>query len=261
MTFSDAKQRFSSRVADYLRYRPGYPKELLDLLWVECGLRAKHIVADIGSGTGLLSEPFLKYGNSVVGVEPNAEMRAGGEHYLAEYENFRSVDGSAEATGLADASVDFVTAGQSFHWFDAPAAKKEFLRILRPGGWVVVTWNDRRMEEKTLTREYEGLLEQYGVDYKNVKDAYPEWKQISDFFAPGKVASRDLENFQDLDCEGLRGRLLSSSFAPTPPHANYAPMLARLESIFQSHQRNGRVRMQYFTRVYFGQLAAPRAHA
>src|SRR5712692_3268134 len=182
MTFTDAKQRFSNRVADYVRYRPGYPAAVLELLRAECGLRPEHAIADIGSGTGLLSELFLKNGNRVLGVEPNQKMRGGGEEYLHPYPGFTSVSGSAEATTLANASVDFVTAGQAFHWFDPAAARREFARILTPGGWVAILWNDRRLEEKQLTRDYEELQERFGIDYKRVKDAYLEMHRISNFF-------------------------------------------------------------------------------
>ena len=153
MTFTDAKERFSSRVADYVRYRPGYPSALLELLRTECGLRPGHVIADIGSGTGFLSELFLKNGNRVYGVEPNKDMRQAGEEYLASYDGFSSIEGSAEATTLDDASVDFITAGQSFHWFAPDAARREFVRILKPGGWMVIAWNDRRMDEAPFTRE------------------------------------------------------------------------------------------------------------
>ena len=254
MTFADAKQRFSNRVADYVRYRPGYPAALLDLLRNECGLLANHVVADVGSGTGLLSKLFLENGNRVFGVEPNQEMRQAGEEFLQSFPKFTSVSGSAEATALGDANVDFVTAGQAFHWFDAPAARREFLRILKTNGWVVITWNDRRMEEAQLTREYEDLLERFGIDYKRVKDAYPESEDIRGFLGAGAFSARDLPNQQVLDWEGLRGRLRSSSFAPVEGHPNYAPMMVELERIFRAHERNGSVRMEYFTRVYFGQL-------
>jgi len=256
MPFLDAKQRFSNRVADYVRYRPGYPSALIDLLRTECGLRPGHVIADIGSGTGLLSELFVKNGNRVYGVEPNKEMREAGAEYLASYDGFSSIEGSAESTTLGDSSIDFVTAGQAFHWFDPQAARREFLRILKPKGWVVIAWNDRRMEEAPLTREYEGLLELFGIDYKRVKDAYPERKDISSFFAGGEFFTRDLPNNQTLDWESFRGRLRSSSFAPTEGHPNYAPMMADLERIFHAHQQDGSVRMEYFTRVYFGQLRA-----
>jgi SAM-dependent methyltransferase len=254
MTFTDAKQRFSNRVADYVRYRPSYPPALLDLLAKECDLRPSHVIADIGSGTGLLSKLFLDNDNRLYGVEPNAEMRAAGEEFLLEYQNFTSVNGSAEASGLPDASADFITAGQAFHWFDVEKANREFRRILKPGGWVVVVWQDRRMEETPFAREYEHLLERFGVDYKKVRDAYPEANKIRHFFDPGTFQSRDLPNQQILDWDGLRGRLSSSSYAPTQKHENYAPMMAELQRIFDAYQQNGSVRMEYFARVYFGKL-------
>jgi len=256
MTFADAKQRFSNRVADYARYRPGYPPAVVDLLRSECNLRPGHVIADIGSGTGLLSQLFLQNGNRVFGVEPNEAMRQAGEEHLASYDGFTSINGSAEATTLSNASVEFVAAAQAFHWFEPRAARREFLRILKPRGWFVVLWNDRRMEEAQLTRDYEGLLERFGIDYKSVKDSYPEVQNIRDFFESDDFVARDLPNSQILDWEGFRGRLRSSSFAPTEGHPNYAPMMAELEHIFRAHQRDGRVRMEYFTRIYFGRLQA-----
>ena len=256
MSFADAKQRFSNRVADYVRYRPGYAPAVLDLLRTDCGLRPDHVVADIGSGTGILSKLFLENGNRVFGVEPNPEMRQVGEEFLSNFQNFISVAASAEATTLSGATIDFVTAAQAFHWFEPKAARREFARILKSCGWVVILWNDRRMEEAQLTREYEGLLERFGIDYKRVKNAYPESKDISSFFAGDVFCARDLPNNQTLDWEGFRGRLRSSSFAPMEGHPNYAPMMAELERIFRAHQRGGFVRMEYFTRIYFGQLRA-----
>jgi SAM-dependent methyltransferase len=256
MTFADAKQRFSNRVSDYARYRPGYPPALLDLLAAKCGLRSDHIIADIGSGTGLLSRLFLDHGNRVYGVEPNAEMRAGGEQFLRECSNFTSIDGSAEATTLGNASVDFLSVGQAFHWFDVSATQREFRRILKPDGWAVVVWQDRRMEETPFAREYEDVLVRFGIDYKSVRDTYPEVEKMSKFFDDGTLQTRDLPNHQDFDWEGLRGRLRSSSYAPTENHPNYAPMIAELRRIFDTYQQNGTVpvRMEYFARVYFGKL-------
>ncbi len=143
VTFADSKNRFSSRVADYLRYRPHYPVGVLELLREHSGLSPAHAIADIGSGTGFLAELFLKNGNVVFGVEPNKEMREAGEEYLAAYPRFTSINASAEATTLSAASIDFVAAGQAFHWFAPEATRREFVRILRPDGWVAIVWNDR----------------------------------------------------------------------------------------------------------------------
>jgi SAM-dependent methyltransferase len=254
MPFDDAKQRFSNRVADYVRYRPGYPASLLELLRTECALRPEHVIADMGSGTGLLSKLFLENNNRVLGVEPNTEMREAGEEYLRIFQKFISVNGSAEASTLGDASVDFVTAGQAFHWFEPKAARREFIRILKPGGWVIVVWNDRRMEETQFGRDYENLLVRFGSDYTRVKDAYPDANHIRDFFGESTFVERDLPNEQAFDWDGLRGRLRSSSYAPTEGHPNFAPMMGELERIFRANAENGAVRMQYFTRIYFGQL-------
>jgi len=258
MTFADAKQRFSNRVADYIRYRPGYPPALLDLLAKECSQHRDHVIADIGSGTGLLSKLFLENGNQVFGIEPNAEMRTGGEEFLRSYPNFTSINGSAEATTLASSSVDFVSAGQAFHWFEPVAARREFLRILKPGGFVVVAWNDRRISESRFGLEYEGLLVRYGTDYTRVKESYPEAAIMQSFFAGSKFQSRELPNFQEFDFDGLAGRLRSSSYAPQEGHPNYAPMMDALRKLFDANQANGRVRMTYTTQVYFGQLEALR---
>jgi SAM-dependent methyltransferase len=254
MPFADSKQRFSNRVADYMRYRPSYPSALLDLLAKECGLRPTHSIADVGSGTGLLSKLFLDHGNCVYGVEPNAEMRAGGEQYLRGYPNFTSVNGSAEETTLNPAAVNFITAGQAFHWFNVEKASNEFRRILKPGGWVVVVWQDRRMEDTPFAQDYELLLERFGIEYKKVKDTYPESERIRHFFEAGSFHSCDLENHQVFDWEGARGRLRSSSFAPTEEHPHFQPMMAELQRIFEAHQSDGNVRMEYFARIYFGTL-------
>jgi SAM-dependent methyltransferase len=253
MSFADAKQRFSSRVADYLRYRPGYPAAVIALLDGECNLRPGHVIADIGSGTGFLSELFLKNGNRVYGIEPNEAMRKAGEEYLASYDSFASIDASAEATTLEGASVDFVTAGQAFHWFEPAATRREFQRILKPGGWIVVLWNDRQMDTP-LANAYEELLVKYGTDYQRVREAYPEAETMRNFFAGGNVFKRDLPNAQEMGWEALAGRLRSSSYAPQEGQPNYAPMMADLEGLFRANQADGRVRMEYATHVYYGRL-------
>lgn len=252
MTFADAKQRFSNRVADYVRYRPSYPAALLDMLRHECGLQSNHVIADVGSGTGLLSKLFLENGNRVYGVEPNPEMRAAGEEFLRDYENFSSVTGSAEGTSLRDSSVDFVVAGQAFHWFNPVATGREFRRILKPPGQVVVLWHERRVEGAPFTAAYEQLLERFGIDYGRVKEAYPEPEKLRAFFTT--FSSRDLPNHQEFDWEGLCGRLRSSSFVPASGHANFEPMMAELRRIFLAHEQGGRVRMEHVLRIYFGRL-------
>jgi SAM-dependent methyltransferase len=249
----DPTQRFSSRVDNYARYRPGYPPEILQLLKDECGLTPASIVADIASGTGLLTRMFLENGNRVFGVEPNPEMRQAGERLLAAYPEFVSVAGTAEATTLHDHSVDYVTAAQAAHWFDRHKARQEFARILKPRGWCVLIWNERRTDSTRFLRDYEKLLLTYGTDYKDVRHEHTT-ASIWDFFAPSPFESRLFAMKQQFDYAGVEGRLLSSSYTPQTDHPNYSPMLRELRRIFEAHATDGRVDMEYTTRVYYGHL-------
>lgn len=249
----DSKQRFSNRVDDYVRYRPRYPAGVIDILTAEAGLWPQSVIADVGSGTGFSAELFLKNGNTVIGVEPNREMRLAAEQLLAFYPNFRSVEGAAEATTLTDASVDFVLAGQAFHWFDGPSAHREFMRILRPGGKTILMWNVRRLDSTPFLRAYDELLCRLGADYLKVLVEGMEEKQISDFFR-GPFTRRTIFNFQDLDFSALRGRLLSSSYVPAAGQPNHEEILAGLRDVFDAHDVNGRVRLEYDTQIYFAPL-------
>ncbi len=245
--------RFSDRVDNYVRFRPGYSPEVIELLRSECGLRPSHSVADIASGTGLFTRLLLENGNSVFAVEPNAEMRQMGNRELVGYKRLVSVAGTAEETTLAAGSVDFVTAAQAAHWFDLPRARAEFVRILKPGGWCVLIWNERRTDTTPFLREYEQLLLAYGTDYKEVRHERTT-AVIHNFFAPLPCRERIFDLRQRFDYEGTAGRLLSSSYAPIDGHPNYVPMMRELERIFRAHAQSGTVEFEYNTRVYYGHL-------
>ncbi len=249
--------RFSDRVENYVRYRPGYPSEILDLLRVECGFRSTHIVADIASGTGAFTRHLLENGNSVFAVEPNLEMREMGVHLLESYPRLVSIAGTAEDTTLRSASVDFVTAAQAAHWFDLPRARAEFARILKPEGWCVLIWNERLTSSSPFLRDYEELLLRFGTDYKEVRHERTT-AVISDFFASARCEERVFSLRQQFDFEGTAGRLLSSSYAPLEDHPNHMPMMRELQRIFRAHARNNAVEFEYNTRVYYGKLDKPR---
>ena len=249
----DSIDRFSSRVENYVKYRPGYPREIIDLLVAECGLTPESIVADVGSGTGILSELFLRHGNRVYGVEPNREMREAAERLLKAHANFKSIAGKAEATTLDDQSVDFVIAGQAFHWFDQETARKEFTRILQPQGWVVLIWNERRLDSTPFLRAYEDLLLKYGTDYERVRHENV-YEDIASFFAPESFKFANFDNFQTFDFEGLKGRAFSASYTPEPGQPGFEPMLDQLLAIFSTHQKSGKVAIEYDTRIYYGHL-------
>lgn len=245
--------RFSRRVENYVRYRPGYPTAIVDLLKRECGLDSDSVIADIGSGTGKLSEIFLNNGNVVIGVEPGAEMRAAAESILAGYSNFRSVLGTAEATTLADSSVDIAVAGQAFHWFDPVRSKVECKRVLKPDGWAVLIWNERQTDTTPFLRAYEQLLLTLGTDYAVVRHENAS-EAIESFFAPQKPRTTSFPNCQQFDFESLKGRLLSSSYTPEPEDPRFGPMLKQLEEIFNESQEDGFVQFDYETRVFYGRL-------
>ena len=226
---------------------------MIETLARECGLTGNSIIADIGSGTGILCELFLKNGNRVFGVEPNHEMREAGERLLKKYSSFTSVEGTAEATTLPDGSFDFVTAGQAFHWFDREKARQEFFRILKPGGWIVLIWNERLTDTSAFLRAYEELLQKYGADYAAVDLRNVDADAIAAFFSPQPVTLRKFENRQAFDLDGVKGRLLSSSYTPEPGHPNYQPMLDALRAIFNQHNHNGKAAFDYVTLMYLGQ--------
>jgi SAM-dependent methyltransferase len=253
MPVSNATSRFSDRVENYVRYRPGYPPEALQALRDECALAPRHIVADIASGTGIWTRMLLENGSQVFGVEPNAEMRQAGERLLAEFPKFTPVAGTAEATTLADASIDFVTAAQAAHWFDRERSRREFARILKPEGWLVLLWNERLTDSTPFLREYEQLLLTCGTDYEDVRHEKTT-DSVNDFFDPMPFQARVFEMRQEFEYAGIEGRLLSSSYAPGPEHPNYAPMLRDLRRIFDTHAVAGRATFDYKTRVYFGRL-------
>ncbi len=225
------------------------------LLGRECGLRAGSVVADIGSGTGLLAKLFLDFGCRVIGVEPNADMRAAGDRFLSSaYDKFSSVDGRAERTGLEDASVDMIAAGQAFHWFDAIAARREFLRIIRPPGWVVLIWNEREVPEHGFLKGYEDLLNHYATEYSRVDHRRVDRERIAEFYGHGQWKLATFSNVQEFDFTGVRGRLESSSYTPRRDSPAYQPMIAELEQLFAAHQVNGVVPFIYQTKVYYGCL-------
>ena len=248
-------ERFGNRVDDYVRWRPGYPAELAPWLMSRCGLLAGDLAADIGSGTGLFTRELLLQGLRVTGVEPNAPMRAAGDQFLAEFQDrFGSREGTAEATGLADHSVRLVTVAQAFHWVRPAEARVEFARVLQPGGHVALVWNVRR-EDTAFLRAYEALLQRHAPEYANSGvPAQADVAVIGAFFAPAGFVQHCFPYAQNFGREGLRGRLLSSSYAPAAGTPGYEPMQEELDALFDAHQHHGHVAFEYDTRVFLGKL-------
>ena len=249
----DPTQRFTNRVENYLKYRPRYPPKIIPLLEKECGLTRDSLIADIGSGTGFLAELFLQNGNRVCGVEPNAEMRAAGERLLVQYPNFTSIEATAENTTLAEGSVDFVTAGQAFHWFDREKTRSEFARILKPNGWAVIIWNGYEPARTPLLKGYDEVLLRYGTDYREVRRDIQD-TQLDKFFGADEYKVAHFTFQQSFDFEGFKGRTLSASYAPQLGEPNYDEMLNELRKVFDANQAGGKVAFDYDTEVYYGKL-------
>jgi SAM-dependent methyltransferase len=245
--------RFSDRVADYVKYRPGYPTDILPYLQKEIGLDSQMRVADVGSGTGILTRLFLENRNNVYAVEPNDAMRKAAEAALGNDPGFHSVKGTAEQTTLAKGSMDVITAGQAFHWFDAGRTKKEFLRISGENAWAVLIWNERQVSTP-FEKDYEGLLLQYATDYRKVDHRNVSPEKIGAFFAPRPVKYQTFPNEQVFDFNGLKGRLLSSSYMPNRDQPGFGSMIDALTQLYEKHSQGDHVILTYETRVYAGRL-------
>lgn len=254
MPADDAATRFSTRVADYVKYRPTYPPETVDFVLSTTQLASTCSIADIGSGTGISAELFLRRGCTVIGIEPNADMRAAAETQLAGYPLFRSVAGSAEATTLPAESVDLVVAAQAFHWFDVPRTRAEFARITRAPHWCALLWNTLRREGTPFVAAYDRLRVEFGIDYTAVRHENIDPQQLREFFTPGTYRLQKFDNVQLLDVDGLIGRLASSSYLPGIGHERYPAMVEAARKIFSEHQQAGRVALEYDAEVHLGRV-------
>jgi ubiquinone/menaquinone biosynthesis C-methylase UbiE len=246
-------ERFSNRVENYVKYRPDYPKETLHLFREEMNLQNDSVIADIGAGTGISARMFLENGNPVFGVEPNAAMREAAENFLKEFPNFTSVDGTAENTRLDDESIDFVVAAQAFHWFDETKTRKEFKRILKKNGFVVLMWNERQLDTTAFLKDYEKLLIEFGTDYQKVRHENIT-KEILGGFFQADFREAVFQNGQTIDFDGLRGRMLSSSYIPSEGNPRFSEMIKNLELLFATHAENGKIDILYDTRIFYGQI-------
>lgn len=247
-------ERFSKSIDYYHKYRPRYPYEVIDIIQKECGADINSEIADVGSGTGILTEQLLSIGCPVYGIEPNREMRECAQENLKKFSNFKSINGTAENLTIMDESVDIITVAQAFHWFEPTSVKKEFRRVLRNSGWVIMLWNFRSHHMSPTMQAYEKLLTNYGTDYKKVAAENISELEVKRFFAPNSFKTHIFENIQKLDLKGLQGRLLSTSYTPKPGDFQFEEMLAETKKIFDEYQDNGYVQVVYNSTVYYGQL-------
>jgi ubiquinone/menaquinone biosynthesis C-methylase UbiE len=248
----DSTRRFSDRVANYVKYRPSYPDAMIEYLVSKVQTSEYKILADIGSGTGILTRLLLSYYEKVIGVEPNNEMRLEAERALGSNERFVSVSGTAESTTLLDKSVNIITVAQAFHWFDREKTKKEFGRILKENGLVALIWNNRLVNTEFL-REYDSVLKEYATDYNEVNHQNIKLEDLQAFYG-GEVEKKEFKNKQEFDLESVYGRLDSSSYAPKPGTENYRVIREKLKDAFDLNELEGKVSFNYLTEMYIGEL-------
>jgi len=252
---SHPTSRFSRTVENYIRYRPGYPIDLLDFMTKELSLSARSTVADIGAGTGKLTELFLKNGNPVLAVEPNRDMREAAGRLFGHFTHLHLTDGTAEATALPGHCADFITAAQAFHWFDREAARREFLRILKPGGWVLLIWNDRDDARSPFMRDYDSFLRHFSTDLDTIDHRHIGEEELRPFFGETGYSYQEFGWCQPFDLDGVRGRYLSCSYAFDEKHPIHHEAMQSLTKTFDAHAENGTVGMWYVTQVYYGKMA------
>lgn len=252
-TMPDSKKRFTDRVADYVKYRPNYPVAIIEFMKNK-GMTQSSVFADVGSGTGLLTKLFLENGNKVYGVEPNKKMREAGETYLSNFNNFVSITGSSEETSLPNSSVDFITAGQAYHWFSQEPTKKEFKRILKKSNHynVFLIWNERT-DTTSFNRDLEQFIRKFSNDYLQVSHSQDEKKKQNLFFNE-EFSKESFANKQVLSFEALKGRLLSSSYMLQKSDPRYQQFENELQALFDKHKKDNVVELLYRTEVYYGKL-------
>lgn len=240
-------------MADYVRYRPRYPRELLDWLSDAIGFTPGWRIADIGSGTGIFTQLLLENGNEVQAVEPNDGMREEAEASLAVFPNFHSVNATAEATTLPDHSVDLVSTAQAFHWFDPAATRREFHRILKPGGWVLIVFNTRVVDANAFSLGYEELLRTRAVDYTRVDHRLVDAGRLDAFFDDYREWRHRWIKLHDID--GVVGLSGSSSYTPARDHPDHDAFYTALRALFAAHAKDGDVEFLYETEAYLGRVS------
>ena len=233
-------ERFDGRAADYDHYRERYDaNEILAPLRDWCGLTPDWLIADVGAGTGMLSDVFLANGNRVIAIEPNTEMRAACAQLHANEPRLEIREGTAETTGLADASVDLVCSGRALHWFDLEAALHEFRCILRPGGWVVSVAAGRTDFGREENEAFVRLLEPFSGSAKERLAAYSAYTRLKDFFEEGDFHHYERGGELRMDWRHLRGMALSLSHTPRTNDPRFLEFEHTLKNFFDRYEKQG----------------------
>lgn len=244
--------KFDQKGSVYAKSRPQYPKELFARLMSDGIISSDSVIADVGSGTGIFTCQLASLVKTVYAVEPNDSMRRSAEAQYEAYANIVSVNASAEDTTLQSGAFDLVTAAQAFHWFNKDKFKAECRRILKPGGKVILLWNDRDEESEIIRRNAE-INRAYCDGFMGFSDGMEvnDKSQFDGFFAES-CEVMEFPNSVTCDLETFVGRSLSSSFAPAPGSKNYNGYVAALTELFNALSSGGTVEYPYVTRCYVG---------
>ena len=234
-------ERFSGRVEAYLAYRPRFPRGIIAFLREHGALPEDAVVADVGAGTGMLAEIFLEAGHRVIAVEPNAEMLQACRELASQRPALEVVEGTAEATTLPDASVDLIAVGRAMHWFDWPRAHREFERILRPGGWVLVATNGHRDSGAAVSNRLSEILRKWRTDSVEADTRRDFKERLQEFLDTSSWQRTTLHHSMTVDFATLLGYAESLSAIPRPGERGYEGMVAELRAVFAEYQRDGDV--------------------
>jgi SAM-dependent methyltransferase len=247
--------RFTGKAAEYSQYRERYdPEVVLPLLREWCGLTAQWIVADIGAGTGMVGDLFRTNGNRVIAIEPNAEMRAACASLHAGDDCYAVREGSAERTGLADASVEMIAVGRALHWFDVEAALREFQRILTPRGWVAILACGRAEDGRAENVAFKKLMQSSTNRDGELDLLVAVYRRLDSLFAGGRFHHAEVAREMRLDWVELRGLTLSLSHAPMPGSASFPGFEAALRGYFERFAQDGHVILTAKTWLSAGQF-------
>jgi SAM-dependent methyltransferase len=248
--------RFTGKAAEYARYRERYdPDVVLPLLREWCGLLPDWSVADIGAGTGMVGDLFRTNGNRVIAVEPNAEMRTACASLHTADDRYTVLEGSAEKTGLPDASVEMIAVGRALHWFDVDRAFREFRRILKPCGWVAILACGRAEDGREENVTFKQLMQTKTGRDQNLEPLLTVYRQLNALFAGGQFHHAEVPGEMQLDWDALRGLTLSLSHAPMPGSAEFPAFEGELRGYFDRFAHDGRVMMTAKTWLSAGQFA------
>ncbi|WP_449536373.1 class I SAM-dependent methyltransferase [Ferdinandcohnia sp. Marseille-Q9671] len=244
--------KFTDKAEIYAKYRPSYPNEYIEYVISEANLTKESMIADIGSGTGILSKQLLEKGYTVIGVEPNDDMRTVAEQTLMPGSRYISVKAAAESTTLEDNSIDLVTVGQAFHWFHMKKFKLECQRILKQDAKVSLVWNSRD-SSSDINKESAVVCQQYCPNFKGFSGGMEE-KPIPfhEFFKEGKYDVTFFRNDLEFDVDGFLGRYLSASYSPKENDKEYDSFIAALTDLFDKYSNNGMITIPNITRSYLG---------